>query len=71
MDGKRHQQREIQASGGFISFDASIAYFGLGRSQYVERVEIDWSTGEKSELDGNFAAGGRYIITRKDSPDSE
>ena len=43
--------REIQASGGFISFDAPIAYFGLGEFQKIERVDVRWSTGESSDPD--------------------
>jgi uncharacterized membrane protein YraQ (UPF0718 family) len=62
--GARHQMREIQASGGFLSFDAPIAYFGLGEFPRVERVEVMWSTGERSELRGDFAAGARYILHR-------
>lgn len=63
--GKRHQVRELQASGGFLSFDAPILYFGLGDYDKVERIEITWSTGERSELHGDFAAGARYRITRQ------
>jgi hypothetical protein len=61
-DGK--QQREILASGGFISFDAPDASFGLGKHQSVNQVVVDWSTGERSEIRNNFAAGTRYSITR-------
>ncbi|HMH52772.1 MAG TPA: FG-GAP-like repeat-containing protein [Candidatus Acidoferrum sp.] len=60
----RHQMREIQASGGFLSFDAPIAYFGLGEYQRVERVEIQWSTGERTEIKGDFPAGARYVVQR-------
>ena len=62
--GTRHQVREVQASGGFISFDAPVAYFGLGEFRQVERVEVQWSTGERSEIRGDFTAGVRYVITR-------
>ena len=44
--------------------DAPIAYFGLGDFDQVDRVEIHWSTGERSEIQGDFAAGARYIVTR-------
>ena len=64
LDGSRHQAREIIASGGFISFDAPMAYFGLGDFEQVERVEVVWSTGERSELTGEFRVGARYIISR-------
>ena len=60
----RHQMRDIQASGGFLSFDAPIAYFGLGDYQAIDRVEVVWSTGETSVLSEPLAAGARYRITR-------
>jgi uncharacterized membrane protein YraQ (UPF0718 family) len=62
--GSRHQMREIQASGGFVSFDAPIAYFGLGEFTRVDRVEVQWSTGERSEIQGDFPAGSRYVLER-------
>ncbi len=65
VNGSRHQMREIQAGGGFISYDAPMAHFGLGEFAYVERVEVLWSTGERSDIHGDFAAGSRYIITRQ------
>jgi uncharacterized membrane protein YraQ (UPF0718 family) len=60
--GARHQMREIQASGGFISFDAPVAYFGLGDFDRVERVEVHWPSGRRSEIRGEFPAGSRYVI---------
>jgi len=56
--------REIQASGGFISFDAPVAYFGLGQFTRVDRVEVEWSTGERTEIRGDFPAGARYVLRR-------
>ncbi len=64
-DGSRRQMREIQAGGGFVSFDAPTAHFGLGEFAKVDRVEVIWSTGERSEIRQGFAAGARYIITRQ------
>ena len=64
-DGEKHQIREIKASGGFVSFDAPRAHFGLGKHEAVSRVEVIWSTGEKSKLKGGFKAGHKYIIERK------
>jgi uncharacterized membrane protein YraQ (UPF0718 family) len=60
----QHQMRELQASGGYISFDSPVAYFGLGDTQSVGSVEVEWSTGEKTVLDREFKAGARYIIKR-------
>ncbi len=64
-DGDRQQMREIQAGGGFVSFDAPIAYFGLGEFENVSRVEVHWSTGERSEIRGDFEAGSKYRLTRR------
>ncbi len=66
-DGARHQVREILASGGFISFDAPVAYFGLGEFERVERIEVHWSTGERSEIPAAFRAGARYVVNREGS----
>jgi len=62
--GEHHQVREIKASGGFVSTDDPLAHFGLGAFDSVARVEIWWSTGERSEMAGPFAAGHRYRLTR-------
>ncbi len=62
--GEKAQLRELQASGGFISYDAPIAYFGLGQFEEIDRLEVTWSTGEKSLIEGPFPAGGRYLIAR-------
>ena len=62
----RHQMREIQAGGGYLSYDAPIAHFGLGAFDQVNAVEIIWSTGERSEIRSDFAAGASYIISREE-----
>ena len=61
---ERHQMREIQGGGGFISWDPMVAHFGLGDLDSVRRVEIHWSTGDRTELDMEFEAGATYRITR-------
>ncbi|MFT5431848.1 MAG: uncharacterized membrane protein YraQ (UPF0718 family) [Planctomycetota bacterium] len=63
--GKRHQMREVQASGGFISFDAPVAHFGLASNTSVERVEVTWSTGGTTVVQGPLDAGATYVIERK------
>ncbi|MEM9485179.1 MAG: FG-GAP-like repeat-containing protein [Cyanobacteria bacterium P01_F01_bin.116] len=60
----QHQMREIQAGGGYLSFDAPIAHFGLGDHKQVDRIEVVWSTGERSEIKGEFISGVRYVISR-------
>ena len=67
-DERRRQMREIQAGGGFLSFDSAKAFFGLGEAEDVARVEIEWSTGEKTAIPGPFAAGSIYTIKRVQVP---
>ncbi len=63
-DEDKRQIREIKMSGGHLSFDPKIAHFGLGQWDRVEAVEIAWSTGEREIVEGPFAAGHRYRISR-------
>jgi uncharacterized membrane protein YraQ (UPF0718 family) len=64
-NGERHQFREIKASGGFHSFDAPIAHFGLGKYDSVSKIEIRWSTGGTTTLTQNFPANREYRIGRR------
>jgi hypothetical protein len=61
---ERHQVREIKSGGGFASFDGPVAHFGLGGHDHVNRVEIRWSDGGKSEIRQQLSSGNRYVITR-------
>jgi hypothetical protein len=63
-DGERHQLREINASGGFVSFNPSVAHFGLGPYDRVNRIRIDWGDGSVSVIDQPLEAGHHYIISR-------
>jgi uncharacterized membrane protein YraQ (UPF0718 family) len=62
-NGKLHQIRQIEASGGFHSFNEAAAHFGLGPHDSVSRVEVIWPDGERTELNGPFQTGWRYRIT--------
>jgi hypothetical protein len=64
---QRHQVREIKAGGGYLSFDAPYAHFGLGTHDRVERVEIVWSTGERTVIDRPLEANKKYIVRRNAS----
>ncbi|HAD96303.1 MAG TPA: hypothetical protein DCG19_02795 [Cryomorphaceae bacterium] len=59
-----HQMKEVQLGGGFRSFDAPLLHFGLGEHEKVSRVEIVWSTGERTVIDQELSSGNRYIISR-------
>jgi hypothetical protein len=60
-----HQVREIKLGGGYLSYDATIAHFGLGQHDSIDKIEIIWSTGEKTSIEKEFQANNRYIIIRK------
>ena len=63
-DSQLHQMREIKAGGGYISFDAPFAHFGLGEYESISKVEVIWSTGEKEIIEASFGANKKYIIYR-------
>lgn len=58
------QIREIKSGGGFLSFDAPYAHFGVGEAESIDRVAIIWSTGEKVLFKPKFEAGYKYTISR-------
>jgi uncharacterized membrane protein YraQ (UPF0718 family) len=59
------QMRELRSSGGFISYNAPVIHFGIGGSDGIESLEVQWSTGEKTVVEGDFAPGRRYVISRQ------
>ena len=42
---------------------------GLGKFEAVNKIEMVWFDGERSELDGPLRAGARYRIERLAAPD--
>jgi hypothetical protein len=64
-DTRSQQMRELQGGGGYLSFDAPIAHFGLGSARAVARVDIVWPDGAKSAIRGALSAGYRYVISRE------
>ncbi len=63
-NGKRQQIRELKLSGGYLSFDEPVLHFGLGEYEAIDRLEVIWSIGEKTTIDGPLPANRRYLITR-------
>jgi len=59
------QSRELQSGGGFMSFDAPVAHFGLGAFDRVEAVVIHWSNGGETRLTGGLDAGAVYKVARE------
>ncbi len=59
------RMRELQLGGGFMSFDAAEAHFGLGASGVVDRLVVTWADGSVTEVSGPLHAGQRYLLHRQ------
>jgi hypothetical protein len=62
-DDGRIQMREIKASGGYESFDWTVARFGLG-----DWKTVTWPDGQATRLDGLALTAGRYRLVRTAAP---
>jgi uncharacterized membrane protein YraQ (UPF0718 family) len=62
--GSGQQMREIKAGGGYLSFDAPLAFFGLGDVDRVEQIRVRWRDGTETSLPGPFATGYHYRVER-------
>ena len=60
----RMQTRDIKASGGYQSFDAPMADFGLGDWGSVASLDVTWPDGQLQHLDGLTLGAGRYTLVR-------
>ena len=62
--GDTLQVRELQIGGGFMSFDAPIAHFGLGESERADSLTIVWADGDETVVTENLTAGATYRVRR-------
>lgn len=58
----RYQMREIKAGGGYMSFDAPEAYFGLGDADRIEELTLISPNGKKRTFATDLAAGALYQL---------
>ena len=61
-DGRR-QVREVKGSGGYASYDAPVAFFGLGDWPVVASIKVTWPDGDSSAAEGSFGSA-RYTLVR-------
>jgi hypothetical protein len=64
-NGKKAQLREMKMSGGYMSYDAPVAHFGLGSNESVQKIKIEWSNGGETLIEGPFEANATYQISRR------
>ncbi|MGH1414381.1 MAG: FG-GAP-like repeat-containing protein [Pelagimonas sp.] len=62
-DGSQ-QTRELQLGGGFMSFDAPQAHFGLGSARSAAEASIRWPDGHVTTLEGPINVGKIYLVER-------
>jgi uncharacterized membrane protein YraQ (UPF0718 family) len=62
--GDTLQVRELQIGGGFMSFDAPIAHFGLGETTGADSLTIRWADGGESVITEDLTAGATYHVVR-------
>lgn len=62
-DGSQ-QSRELQLGGGFMSFDAPQAHFGLAHGKSVKEALITWPNGGETKLQGPIKAGQIVLVQR-------
>jgi ASPIC and UnbV len=59
------QTREIQLGGGFMSFDAPIAHFGLGDLEQIDSASIRWADERVTQINEPLEAGATYRVHRR------
>ncbi len=62
--GDEIQTREIQSGGGFMSFDAPVAFFGLAGAGQIDSLKIEWADGSQTLLNQGLRAGATYRLQR-------
>jgi len=64
-DDLGHQQRrEIQLGGGFMSFDATGASFGLGKGRSAAELLIRWADGTETRIESGLMVASQHLVQR-------
>ncbi|MEP2718087.1 FG-GAP-like repeat-containing protein [Pseudophaeobacter sp.] len=59
------QSRDLQLGGGFMSYDAPRAHFGLGAGHVADAARIRWPDGSETRIQGPLRAGSLYQVRRQ------
>lgn len=60
--GGRTLTQQHDGRSGYLSQSDAPLYFGLGEATTVDRVEVQWPTGEHQTLDGPIAVNGKVVV---------
>jgi hypothetical protein len=55
------QTRAVTAGSGYLSGSSLVQHFGLGAATQVATIEIDWPSGNRTDM-RNLAADRRYVV---------
>jgi len=58
------QIREIKASGGFLSFDAPLAFFGIPQGSEISKLVVRWPDQEETVVTENLLVN-QFIELRR------
>jgi hypothetical protein len=61
VTGDRRQLREVAAGSGYLGNSSLVQHFGLGAATRVDRLEIAWPSGLRTEL-RDVAADRRVVV---------
>ncbi|MBT8443587.1 MAG: CRTAC1 family protein, partial [Gammaproteobacteria bacterium] len=62
---RSQQQKELRLSGGFLSFDNPVLYFGTGATPLIDEISVRWPDGETTRINGPLETAGTYQISRR------
>ncbi|MEM7280356.1 MAG: CRTAC1 family protein [Pseudomonadota bacterium] len=63
--GDKAQIKELSLSGGFMSYDHPVVYFGLAESKVVDKLTIVWPDGEQTTITDPLEANHHYVVQRR------
>ncbi len=64
------QMRQLNTAQGYMSANEPIVHFGVGDSEYLDRLTVSWPSGIRQSFE-NLAADRLYVVTETDTPASQ
>ena len=68
--GDKTQGRQVQSSGSYCSVNDGRIHFGLGQTQVVDQIEIQWGRGQTKQLN-HIPANQQLTIELSPTPQGQ